>query len=151
VDYLAYLCRDLGYSITAAIAAVAVSTSQVTVERRQSGGQEIEIETDNGSYTKTVEKRKIADAEHPYIPGSPTRRTYTGGGITVTLASRKLTKHNWSLPMQEGVIDVIVRRRPPKLIARQRQLNYESLKRNASTIRAEIRQDSGADLHASKV
>jgi len=143
VDYLAHLCRNLGYSITAAIAAVAVSTSQITVDRRQSGGQQID--------TKTVPKRKIADPEHPYISSSPTRRTYAGGGITVTVASRKLTKHNWTLPMQEGVIDVIVRRRPPKLIAQQRQLNYQSLKRNASTIRAEIRQDSQADLHASKV
>jgi hypothetical protein len=128
VKDLVHLCRDLGYDLTAAIAAVALSSSQFTADRR-------------GGISDT------SDPAHPYIAASPTRRTLAGGGFTVEQATRKQRNHSWSLAMHEGVLDVVVKRRPPRDVAERRGLNYQTLKDNASRIRKEIRAESRADLH----
>jgi hypothetical protein len=143
VDYLVRLCRDLGYSITAAIAAVAVSTSEFIVDRRSSSVSEDE---DWDEQSPCESSHKIVDPSHPYIASAPARRTLSGGGITIEQITHKLRAHSWSLGMQEGVIDVLVKRRSPKEVAAVRELNYQTLKNNSRLIRQKI-QGSGADLH----
>jgi hypothetical protein len=145
MDYLAYLCRDLGYSITAAIAAVAVSTSQFITDRRSSSISEDE---DQDEQFPCVDFHKIVDPSHPYIASAPSRRTLLGGGITIERVTRKLRNHNWSLAIQEAVIQVIAKRRSPRQMALERQLKCPTLKAYVSVIRRELKVGLGADLHA---
>jgi hypothetical protein len=141
IDHLAYLCRELGYPIGVAIAAVALSTSRFSPDRRAAAV--VNAENDGEELNWARDTHVIQDPEHPYIPACPARRTFIGGGFTVTQATRSLRNHNWTLAMHEAVIEVLVKRRPSKEVAARRQLNYQTLKGNAGIIKAEIQ----ADLH----
>jgi hypothetical protein len=136
MEYLARLCRDSGYSLVAAIAAVAVSTSQFTVDRRSSALSEDE---DWDGYSPRGGSHKFIDPNSLYIAPAPGRQTLTGGGFTTKQVTREMQNHKWSLAMQGGVFDVVVRRRSPKEVAAERRLNYQTLKNNSRIIRRKIR------------
>jgi hypothetical protein len=150
--YLIKLCRDFGYTWSAAGAALpqahAPWAHPHSDKRRNActGLSDIEGDAESGGdyrnpqYFPQSGSQEYFDVEHPYVPASPARRMKVGGGLTRQQVQEGLKSMRVDENTKEALIEIVYQRRSTRDVAAQRGLHRPSLYVYASRLRVHVKQ-----------
>jgi hypothetical protein len=144
------LCADLGYPKEAASAFFIRAHApwmSPRPDRRKNVCTSIS-EIDSGR--KQRDFVALAQPAHPYNPGSPSRRTHVGGGVTEEQVQNGLRKMRTEEEIKRALLEIVYKGRSTLQVADEFGIAAETLYVYASRLRSHIRARAGADLHVDK-